>query len=89
MDSVVHGILQARTLEWVVCPFSSGSSNPGIKPGSPALLVDSVPAELSGKMRRTDNTKHLEISSQFQSVFTSTLKASVPILSLLFVDTEP
>ena len=89
MDYIVHGILQARTLEWVVYPFSSGSSDSGIKPGSPALLVDFVPAELSGRMWITGNTKHLEISSQFQSVFTSTLKASVPILSLLFVDTEP
>ena len=28
MDSAVHGILQARILEWVVFPFSSGSSQP-------------------------------------------------------------
>ena len=26
MDYTVHGILQARILEWVACPFSSGSS---------------------------------------------------------------
>ena len=26
--SSVHGILQARTLEWVAMPFSSGSSQP-------------------------------------------------------------
>ena len=31
------GILQARTLEWVAIPFSRGSSNPAIEPGSPAL----------------------------------------------------
>ena len=65
MDCTVHGILQARILEWVAIPFSRGSSqprdqtqvsrigggfftswatreaqessNPGIKPGSPAL----------------------------------------------------
>ena len=29
--SSVHGILQARILEWVAIPFSRGSSNPGIK----------------------------------------------------------
>ena len=34
--SSVHGVLQARILEWVTIPFSRGSSNPGIKPGSPA-----------------------------------------------------
>ena len=27
--SPVHGILQARTLEWVAIPFSRGSSRPG------------------------------------------------------------
>ena len=28
MDYTVHGILQARTLEWVAFPFSRGSSQP-------------------------------------------------------------
>ena len=28
MDSIVHGILQARILEWVAFPFSRGSSQP-------------------------------------------------------------
>ena len=40
--SSVHGILQARKLEWVVIPFSRGSSEPGIKPRSPALREDSL-----------------------------------------------
>ena len=26
MDYAIHGILQARILEWVACPFSRGSS---------------------------------------------------------------
>ena len=30
MDYTVHGILQARILEWVAIPFSRGSSNPGL-----------------------------------------------------------
>ena len=47
--SSVHGILQARILEWVVVPFSRGSSNPGIEPRSSALQVDSLSAELPGK----------------------------------------
>ena len=29
MDYTVHGILQARILEWVAAPFSRGSSQPG------------------------------------------------------------
>ena len=89
LDCIVHGILQARMMEWVAFPFSRGSSqprdrtrisciagwfftswatreaqeywsgqpipppedlpDPGIKPGSPALQVDSLPTELSGK----------------------------------------
>ena len=28
MDCTVHGILQARVLEWVALPFSRGSSQP-------------------------------------------------------------
>ena len=28
MDYTVHGILQARILEWVASPFSRGSSQP-------------------------------------------------------------
>ena len=35
--SSVHGILQARTLEWVAICFSRGSPQPRVEPGSPAL----------------------------------------------------
>ena len=45
---------QARILEWVAFPFSRGSSNPGIKPRSPALQVDSLPAELS-TLKKNEN----------------------------------
>ena len=38
-----------RTLEWVAYPFSSGSPQAGVEPGSPALQADSLPTELSGK----------------------------------------
>ena len=34
-DSSVHGILQAKILEFVAISFSRGSSDPGIKPMSP------------------------------------------------------
>ena len=49
MDYTVHGILQARTLEWVVVPFFRSFPNPEIEPRSLALQVDSLPAELLGK----------------------------------------
>ena len=45
VDYTVHGILQARILEWVTFPFSRGSS----QSRSPALQVDSLPAEPQGK----------------------------------------
>ena len=33
--SSVHGVLQARILEWVAISFSGSSRNPGIEPGLP------------------------------------------------------
>ena len=45
----VHGILQARILEWVDFPFSGDLPNPGIELRSPTLQVDSLPAEPPGK----------------------------------------
>ena len=53
MNYIVHGILQARILEWVAAPFSSGSLQPGIKPRSPTLRADSLPAEPEGKSKNT------------------------------------
>ena len=49
MDSTVHGILQARMLEWVAFPSPGDLPNSGIELRSPALQVDSLPNELSGK----------------------------------------
>ena len=47
-DSSVHGILQARILEWVAFPSPGDLSNPGIKPRFPALQADSLLSELPG-----------------------------------------
>ena len=49
MDYTVHGILQARILEWVAFPFSRDLPNPQIKPRSPTLQADSLPSEPPGK----------------------------------------
>ena len=38
----LHGILQARTLEWVATPFSRGSSQPRDQTRSPILQADSL-----------------------------------------------
>ena len=48
--SSVHGVLQARILEWVAIPFCRGSSQPRDEPGSPALQADSLPSEPLGKL---------------------------------------
>ena len=45
----VHGIFQARTLEWVAFPFSRGSS----QSRSPMLQADSLPAESQGMPKNT------------------------------------
>ena len=45
----VHGILQARILEWIVMPSSRGSPDPGIEPRFPELQTDSLPSVPPGK----------------------------------------
>ena len=47
--SSIHGIIQARILEWVAIPFSKGSSHPGLKPRFPISQADSLPSEPPGK----------------------------------------
>ena len=46
--TVVHGILQARILEWVAFPFSKESSQPRDQTQVSCMQADSLPAELSG-----------------------------------------
>ena len=47
--SSVHGISQARLLEWVAISFSRDLPSPGNEPSSPTLQADSLPTEPSGK----------------------------------------
>ena len=47
--SSVHGILQARVLEWVAISFSGDLPNPGIEPTSPTLQTYSSLAEPQGE----------------------------------------
>ena len=44
-----------RILEWVAYPFYRGLSYPGIKLDSPASQADSLPTELSGKLKKKKN----------------------------------
>ena len=101
MDYTVHGILQARILEWIAFPFPRGSSQPRIQTQvshiaggfftswpqgcprvlewvaflfsrqsswprnqtrSPALQVDSLPTELSGKSTSHGHGQNIKIN---------------------------
>ena len=58
--SSVHGILQARILEWVAYPPPRDLPDPGIEPlspVSPALQANSLPAEPSGKPNQASTAK--------------------------------
>ena len=45
----VHGILQARILEWIAISFSKGSFQPRDRTQSPALEADALTSETPGK----------------------------------------
>ena len=47
--SSVHGILQARILEWVAISSPGELPNQGIEPRSPAFQADALPTELHKK----------------------------------------
>ena len=52
--SSIHGIFQARILEWVAFPPHRDLADPGIKPAFPvsaALKADSLRVEPSGKLK--------------------------------------
>ena len=57
MDYTVHGILQARILEWGAFPFSRGSSQPRDRSQVSCITescnADSLPAEPQGKPKNT------------------------------------
>ena len=68
MDYMVHGIFQARILEWIAFPFSRGSSQPRDRTQVSALQVDCLPAEPQEKPR--------EALSQFScSVMSDSLRS--------------
>ena len=64
--SSVHGILQAKILEWVAIPSPGELPNPGIDPRSPALQADTLQAEPGGRYCLVINLLDLS-QSQFGS----------------------
>ena len=61
MDYTVHGILQARILEWVAFPSPGDLPNPGLEPGSPAFWTDALPSEPPGKSLEKAMAPHSSI----------------------------
>ena len=49
--SSIHGILQARILEWVAISSPGDLPDPGIEPRSPALQADTLTSEPPGRLR--------------------------------------
>ena len=50
--SSVHGILQARILEWVAIPFSRGFPQPRNRTQVSCIAADSLPFEPPGKLQQ-------------------------------------
>ena len=59
-DCSVHGILQARILDWVTIPSPGDLPNPGIEPPSPAFQADSLPSEPPGS---PGNNRKVELNA--------------------------
>ena len=85
--SPVHGIFQARILEWLPFPSPGDLPNPGIKPRSPALQADSVLTELRGSPLLSLNpANHWSICHHYSSVFLRTSMQETRIRSLGWED---
>ena len=56
MDYTVHGILQARILEWVAIPFSRGSSQPRDQTTREAYFGVIGSAKIINKEKNLSNT---------------------------------
>ena len=84
--SSVHGILQARILEWVAMASSRGSSWPGVEsvsPMSPALQVDSLPLSHQGKpWILLFLTKKTFFSLHFEAYFHQLYNSGITVLSV-------
>ena len=85
LDFTVHGILQARILEWGAFPFSRGSS----QPRSPTLQADSLPAEPQGSPGKDPNNAEPQTTPQPPDCLVLCRKVFsfpwIPILSLRFL----
>ena len=82
----VCGISQAIMLEWVAIPSPGYLPNPGIEPRSPALQVDSLPSEPTGKPTSGQETFPVVVKSPLgaQAILLSTQKSQSLLLFSTF-----
>ena len=66
--SSVHGIFQAKLLEWVAIPVSQDLPNPGFEPRCPTVQVDSLPSETPRKPSKWHTNKNLRFYWWFTQV---------------------
>ena len=75
MNYTVHGVFQARILEWVAVPFSRGSSQPRKQTRVFTLHVDSLPVELPGKPK-------VKVTQSIQAFHSSMYYVKLPQIGL-------
>ena len=75
MDYIVHGIFQARILEWVAFPSPGDLPNPGTEPRSPTLQAGTLPSEPPGKSWWVSNYCTIALISQYSKVMLKVLQA--------------
>ena len=80
-DSSVHGISQARILEWLTISFSRESSNSGIEPRPPKLQVDYLSTEPSRKFSYSYIYVYIYIYN-CKCIFTTVQKCKIPSIQL-------
>ena len=74
-SSSVHGILQARILEWAAFPPLGDLPNPGIEPASPALQVGSLLLSHRKTLKMTQTLINKEVITQILIIYINDLKA--------------
>ena len=77
LSCVPHGVLQARTLEWIAIPFSRDLPHPGIKPEPFVLQADFFTIWPPGKPNQS-NLK--ETNPGYSFIGRTDAEAEAPIL---------
>ena len=83
MDYRVHGILQTRILGVGSRFLLQGNFPTGIEPRSPALWVDSLPAELPGKPTGSLSLHYFHITGRITELVLGLLRGSAVAIFFL------